>query len=79
MVVQQYSDGPMRNLALLGVHHDRRDEETDQKINFINFTFKVAGNREKFDSVISKYQKLYTDKMSAYTKEKSSIRFKDNT
>ena len=65
----------MMNLALLGVHHELRDEEPEQKINFINFTFRSPANRERFDTVFAKYQKLYKDKMSAYTREKSSIRF----
>jgi len=73
--VQRYCEGPMLNLALLGVYHELKDEEPEQKINFINFTFKSAAHREKFDTMFVKYQQLYKDKMSAYTREKSSIRF----
>jgi hypothetical protein len=52
LIVQRYSDGPMMNLALLGLHHELRDEEPEQKISFINLTFKLAANREKFDTVL---------------------------
>lgn len=76
-MVQRYSDGHMMNLALLGIHHELRDEEPEQKVNFINLTFKTAVDREKFDTVFEQYQRLFKDKMSAYTREKRDIRFSD--
>jgi hypothetical protein len=77
IIVQRYSEGPMMNLALLGVHHELKDEEPEQKINFINFTFRSAADRAKFDTEFARYQQLYKDKISAYTREKRSIRFGD--